>query len=197
MADEANVDNGTQEQTEQKSEETVTIEQFRGLQKQLEETRKAQSGSDRTVAELRKLLEEKEKAAEDAGKSAEQKYAERIAEIENKLKQAETEKTRATQESLAVRLLSDAGFKKTPKIFGRLVGNSDDETTALIQDYIEDMKARDAAEFLDDARANAVKPRDSNVKIQDGKSIHDYTDAELKKMPPDVVDKLFEAARNK
>jgi len=194
MAEEkANPDEGTGEQEKQ----TVTAEQFEELQRQLEETRKAQSGSDRTVAELRKKLEEKEREAESAGKSAEEKAAERIAEIEKKLADAERDRLKATQESLAVRLLSDAGVTKTPKIFSRLVGESEDETKALIQEYLEDIQELRAAGTLEEAKKNGMKPRDSNVTIQDGKSIHDYTDAELKAMPDDVFEKLFERAKMK
>lgn len=181
---------------EQTEEQTVTAEQFEELRKQLEETKKAQSGSDRTVAELKKRLEEKEKELSDAGKTAEQKAAERIAEFEKKLEMAERERLNAKQESLAIRLLSDAGITKTPKIFGRLIGNTDEETTALIQDYVEEISAIREAEKDEYVKSNGRKVRDSNTDVL-GKSILEMTDAEIASLSPEEFNKKVEAEKAK
>ena len=92
--------NGEQDETQ-----TVTAEQFEEIKRQLEETRKAQSGSDRTVAELRKALEQKEQEASNEKKTVQQQAEERIAEIEKKLQQAERDRFTATQKGLAQQLL--------------------------------------------------------------------------------------------
>ena len=121
-------------------EQTVTYEQFFQLQKKLDETKSAQSGSDRRVQELTELLKQREQAAENDKKSADEKSAERMAAIEQKLADAEREKKLAMQRSVAMELLSEVGLK-SPKFLDRLIGEDAETTKALVKEYIEDKQA--------------------------------------------------------
>lgn len=189
MADETNPVETTEEQTEEK--QTVSAEQFEALQKQLEETRKAQSGSDRTVQELKELLKQREQEAEEQQKTAEQKMAERMAEIESKLQSAEKEKSYMAQKSQAVEMLSAEGLK-APKYIDRLIGDNEAETQELIAAYIEEKKA-------DALNANADYAKKNGRKLESGKpdfkTIDDYSTAEIKAMTAEEFDKVM--ARSK
>jgi membrane-associated HD superfamily phosphohydrolase len=138
MSDEANPVEGTEEQ--ETNEQAAMAKQLEALQKQLEETRSAQSGSDRRVQELTKLLEQREKAAEEEKKTAEEKMAERMADIENQLQAERRDKQLALQRSVAVELLSEVGLKP-PKYLDRLIGEDAETTEALIKEYIADKQA--------------------------------------------------------
>ena len=181
---------GTEEQTTEEVQ-TVTIEQFEDLRKQLEETRKAQSGSDRTVTELRKALELKEKEAVEVGKTQEEKFAERLKQIETELEATKTEKQRAIQKNLAMQLLGDEGVKP-PKYLDRLIGTTSEETEAFIKDYIED--------HLETELSAADKYVKSNGrKIEKGKSdiktIDQYSDEEIKMMSDSELLKIQERSK--
>ena len=139
-----------------------------------------------------KLLAEK-KETEKASKTEK----ERIADLERKIEIAEKEKNKAKQETLALRLLSDAGIKQTPKIFDRLVGESDGETSELIKTYLDDIEDFRASEKLEEAKRHGVKPRDSNSKVIDNRPITDFTEQELRSMSFDQRQKMFEAELSK
>lgn len=197
MADaEANPAVETEEQgegQEEKQEQTVTAEQFAELQRQLEETRKAQSGSDRTVAELRKALEQKEKDAANAEKTAQQQAEERIAEIEKKLQQAEAEKQRATQRGLAQQLLSEEGIK-APSFLDRLIGSQDEETEAAVKEYIESIKQTKLSAADEFARKNGRKVTETD-KSKGGGTLDDYTDEQIQAMTNEEFLKVMERSK--
>ena len=127
-------------ETEVQKEETITMEQFEQLTKQLQETKSAQSGSDRRVQELQKLLDDREKSAAEDKKTADEKAAERMAAIEKELSDAKREKQLAMQRSVAMELLSEVGLK-APKYLDRLIGEDAETTQELIKSYIEDKQA--------------------------------------------------------
>ena len=178
MATEVNVEEKTQEQAEEK--QAVTIEQLEALQTQLEATRKAQSGSDRTVKELQDLLKQRETEAEESQKSEKQKFDDRLKQLEDAKNEAEQSALAEKQRNLAMQLLNAQGIK-APTFLTRLIGKDDDETTANIEEYIK--------EKLDDKLAIADSfAKDHGVKIQKGngdqsmKALGDMTDAEIDAM---------------
>ncbi len=204
MADEnVNPDEGTEEQEEK---QTVTAEQFEELKnqlnetkKQLEETRKAQSGSDRTVAELREEIKKKEQALSNVEKTAEQKYEERLAEMEKKIHETERERTLASQRSVAVELLNNEGLR-APKYLDRLIGEDEEATKALISEYIEDKKATKLEERQEYAKGNGRKVNSGDGSKYSGMSYKDMANLpaeEFRQIPSDVVDKAIEAELKK
>ena len=172
---------------------TVTIEQFEELRKQLEETRKAQSGSDRTVTELRKALELKEKEAENASKTQEEKFAERLQQIEDELNSTKAEKQRAILKNHAMQLLTENGVK-SPKYLDRLIGKDAEETEELIMAYVEDQLETKLS------AADEIAKRGGR-KIEKGKSdmrmLSDYTDEELASMSDDELLKVQERSKTR
>lgn len=194
MAEEkANPDVETEEQDKgqrDKTEQTVTREQFAELQRQLEETRKAQSGSDRTVAELRKALEQKEQEAANAEKTAQQKAEERIAEIEKKLQAAEAEKERATQRGVAQQLLSDEGIK-APKFLDRLIGKDGEETEAMVKEYIETVKQTKLSAADEFAKKNGRKITETDKSGGPG-TFDDYTPEQVKAMTTEQYEAVWQ-----
>lgn len=129
-----------EEKTGEETEQTVTYEQFVELQKRLDETKSAQSGSDRRVQELTELLKQREQAAAEEKKTSEEKMAERMAEIESQLQNERRDKQLALQRGVAVELLSEVGLKP-PKYLDRLIGEDAETTEALIKEYIADKQA--------------------------------------------------------
>jgi hypothetical protein len=198
MADEkdATQGEGTEEQTEEK--QTVTAEQFAELQKQLEETRRAQSGSDRTVAELKKLLEQERAEKENASKTAEEKFAERIAALEAQTKQAEQKARMASLRSKATDLLTEAGLK-APAFLDRLIGDDDEATEELVKAYIEDKQetlteGRKSFAKENGRRVTGTEQPDNNL---DYAKLNRLSDEEVKNIPADVLDAIMEAAMKK
>jgi len=198
MAEEkANPAEGTEEQKEEK--QTVTAEQFAELQKQLEETRKAQSGSDRRVKELTDLLKEKEQKANDAEKSAEQKFAERIAALEQKAQQSDKAAHMAQQKAVAIGLLGDAGLK-APKFLDRLIGENAEETQTLINDYIETLNGQKLSAAEEFAKKNGRTVTDPDKGGYGGMSYQQLVqlpEAEFNAIPPEIIDKAIEAERKR
>jgi septal ring factor EnvC (AmiA/AmiB activator) len=195
MADEQTTQAAGTEEHEEEQEQTVTAEQFEELKRQLEETRKAQSGSDRTVAELRKQLEQKEKEAETAEQSAMEKAQERIAEIEQRLQQAEREKQLATQRNIATKLLSDEGLK-APSFLDRLIGDSEEETEAAVKEYIEALNQTKLSAADEFARKNGRKVTDTEQKGWSGmtyKQMAQLSPEEFNKIPSEVVEKAMKS----
>lgn len=129
---------GTEEQNE--GNQAAMAKQLEALQKQLEETKSAQSGSDRRVQELTELLKQREQAAAEEKKTAEEKMAERMADIEKQLQAERRDKQMALQRSVAVELLSEVGLKP-PKYLDRLIGEDAETTEAMIKEYIADKQA--------------------------------------------------------
>jgi septal ring factor EnvC (AmiA/AmiB activator) len=170
------------EEEGKEDEQAVTAEQLAEVKRQLEETRKAQSGSDKRVKELQEMLKQKEREAEEAEKSAEQKAEERIAEIEKKLQQAEREKQHATQRGLAQQLLSDEGIK-APSFLDRLIGESDEETEAAVKEYIESIKQTKLSAADEFAKKNGRK-------VEGGKSGGPTTYEDLKGMSREEIEAL-------
>ena len=186
----------TEEQTEgqeAQQEQTVTAEQFAELQRQLEETRKAQSGSDRRVKELMEQLKQKEQEATEAEQTAEEKLSERIAEMERKVQEAEREKATATQRSLATQMLSDEGLK-APSFLNRIIGESDDETEAAVKEYIETIKASKLSAADEFARKNGRRVTETD-KSKGGGTLEDYTDEQIQAMSDKEFGEVMERSK--
>lgn len=185
----------TEEQGESQETQgqTVTAEQFAEIQRQLEETRKAQSGSDRRVKELMEQLKQKEQEAENAEKSAEEKLSERIAEMEKKLQQAEQEKALATQRALAQQLLSDEGLK-APSFLNRLIGGDDEETEAAVKEYIETVKESKLSAADEFARKHGRKVTETE-KSKGGGTLEDYTDEQIRAMSDKEFAEVMERSK--
>lgn len=198
MAEEnANQAERTEEQKEEK--QTVTAEQFAELQKQLEETRKAQSGSDRRVKELTDMLKQKEQEASEAEKTAEQKFAERIAALEAKAKESDRAAQRAQQRSVAIGLLSQEGLK-APGFLDRLIGENEEETQTLIKDYIDTLKGQKLSAAEEFARQNGRTVTDPDKGGYGGmsyKQLVQLPEAEFNKIPQEIIDKAVEAERKR
>ena len=176
-------------------EQTVTYEQFIQLQKKLDETKSAQSGSDRRVQELTELLKQREQAAENDKKSADEKSAERMAAIEQKLADAEREKKLAMQRSVAMELLSEVGLK-APKFLDRLIGEDAETTQALVKDYIEDKQASVLQGKDEVARAHGRTVTKTDPTGYGGmtyQQMQALPDAEFSKIPSSVVEQAVEA----
>ena len=176
-------------------EQTVTYEQFIQLQKKLDETKSAQSGSDRRVQELTELLKQREQAAENDKKSADEKSAERMAAIEQKLADAEREKKLAMQRSVAMELLSEVGLK-SPKFLDRLIGEDAETTQALVKEYIEDKQASVLQGKDEVARAHGRTVTKTDPTGYGGmtyQQMQALPDAEFKKIPSSVVEQAVEA----
>ena len=176
-------------------EQTVTYEQFVQLQKKLDETKSAQSGSDRRVQELTELLKQREQAAENDKKSADEKSAERMAAIEQKLADAEREKKLAMQRSVAMELLSEVGLK-SPKFLDRLIGEDAETTQALVKDYIEDKQASVLQGKDEVARAHGRTVTKTDPTGYGGmtyQQMQALPDAEFNKIPSSVVEQAVEA----
>ena len=176
-------------------EQTVTYEQFIQLQKKLDETKSAQSGSDRRVQELTELLKQREQAAENDKKSADEKSAERMAAIEQKLADAEREKKLAMQRSVAMELLSEVGLK-SPKFLDRLIGEDAETTKALVKEYIEDKQASVLQGKDEVARAHGRTVTKTDPTGYGGmtyQQMQALPDAEFSKIPSSVVEQAVEA----
>ena len=176
-------------------EQTVTYEQFIQLQKKLDETKSAQSGSDRRVQELTELLKQREQAAENDKKSADEKSAERMAAIEQKLADAEREKKLAMQRSVAMELLSEVGLK-APKFLDRLIGEDAETTKALVKEYIEDKQASVLQGKDEVARAHGRTVTKTDPTGYGGmtyQQMQALPDAEFNKIPSSVVEQAVEA----
>ena len=193
MAEEANPAEGTEEPKDEN--QTVTYEQFVELQKKLEETKSAQSGSDRRVQELTELLKQREQAAEQEKKSAEEKMAERMAQIESELQAERRDKQLALQRSIAVEMLGEVGLK-APKYLDRLIGEDAESTEALIKEYIEDKQAAvlQGKDEVAKAHGRTVTKTDSTgYGGMTYKEMSALSKAEFAKIPSDVVDKAMDA----
>lgn len=177
MSDEVKtVDESTQE--EETVEQTVTREQFEELQRQLEETRKAQSGSDRTVKELQDRLKQKEQEVEETKKTSQEKLQEEISKIKADLEAEREAKHRAELRGYANELLSEAGMKT--KLIDRFIGQDLEETEANIKLFIDEEKERRAKDFSEYARKNGRTIQDSN---EDGGLLTKEQIAERMKVP--------------
>jgi len=189
-----NQDNGTEDQNTET--QAVTLEQFEALNKQLEESKKmfddlkkAQSGSDNKVTELQKLLKQKE----EAGKTEEQKFSERLAEIERERDQEKKERQKAVLKGLAIELLNEKKIS-APKYLNRLIGDDEEETQALINDYIEErlsIELQTADEF---AKKNGRKVQKSK-NTGDMKTLDDYSDEEIEAMSASEFQKIQDRSR--
>ena len=185
-----------EETTQESKKQTVTIEQF-------EEMRKIQSGLDRTITDLQKQLKQKDeavetakKAAEEKEKSIEQRNAEMLTKITERLNQAEAQKTYAENKSLATQLLVAKGLK-VPRYIDRLIGKDDAETTAFINAYIDDWEDEHAASKDREAKSKGRKIEAPNMTTVDGMSYADMQalpTEEFNKLPTALVIKAMEAA---
>lgn len=166
MADEANTET-REETTEAQDEvrtETESADQLSTIQqeleatkKALEETRKAQSGSDKAVQELRKQLEQKDQEVNKAKMSAEEKAELAL----QKLADAEKKAFKAEQKSRVIDALNKQSIPAPPRI-DRLIGETDEETDELVKDHIEYVQAIKASGELERAKANGRTPRSPN-----------------------------------
>lgn len=182
-----------------KDKQAVTAEQLEELKKQLEETKKAQSGSDKRVKELQEQLKQKELEAQEAEKSAEQKMAERLAALEEKATAADQRAVLAQQKAIAIDLLGKEGLK-APKFLDRIIGGNDEETQALVSDYIEDRKSVKQEAAIEYAKQNGRTVTDPDKGGYGGmtyEQMQHLSDEEFRKIPQNVVDKAVEAAMKK
>jgi len=194
MAEETVVTEG--ENTEGQDLQTVTMEQFEEMNTQLaaskkmfDDLKKAQSGSDNKVTELQKLLKQKE----EDGKTEEQKYADRLTELENKNTATEAREQAAVLKGLAIQLLSE-NKTKAPKYLDRLIGKDAEETEALIMDYIEEDLAR-KLEAADEFAKNNGRTVQRNKGKGEMKTLDDYSDAEIDAMSSSEFEKIQNRSR--
>ena len=183
--------------------QTVTAEQFAALQKQyeasqkmFEDLKKAQSGSDKTVTELQKLLAQKEKERENEKLTNEEKNAKAIAELQAAIEQERSEKLYAVNKSLATQMLIDADLK-VPRLLDRLIGKTEEETLKFVNDYIEDRQDDIATEKDIYAKNNGRKVVDTTLKSMDAMSYEDMVNLPQDKfdaIPKDVVTKAMNTA---
>lgn len=201
MSDQTTEAETTQEQDHEQTEtadqsgESVAElkEQLQQMQKQLEETRKAQSGSDKQVQELRKQLEQKEQEVEQASKTAEEQWRERLEALEKKHQEAEQRATFEARRNEAIQMLSEEGLK-APKYIDRLISDDAEETEAAIKDYIEDMKQTQTQAADQYARQHGRKVTDTQKK-QSGGTYMDYTDEQIAAMSDKEFQQMMERSR--
>jgi hypothetical protein len=206
MSDEIidNQDVSTGDQTEEN--QTVTAEQFGALQKQLEESqkmfedlKKAQSGSDKTVTELQKLLKQKEQERANEKLTIEERNAKELAELRAAIEQERSEKLYIANESLAKQMLIDADIK-VPRTISRLIGKTEEETLKYVEDYIADWQDREAEKKDIYAKKGGRKVVDTTLKSMDAMSYEDMANLPQEKfdaIPKDVVNKAMNAALRK
>jgi DNA repair exonuclease SbcCD ATPase subunit len=195
MSDEQTTQAETTEEQEVEEPQTITREQFEALQKQLEETRSAQSGSDRRVQELTELLKQREQEAAEEKKTAEEKMTERMATIEKELEAEKRDKQVALQRSVAVELLSEAGLKP-PKYLDRLIGEDAEATEELIKDYIADKQAAVLQGKDEVAKKHGrvvTKTDPSGYGGMTYKEMAALPESEFNKIPSEVVEQAMEA----
>src|SRR6056297_2428468 len=194
MTDELNPGESTEE-VKETSEQAAMAKQLEALQAQLEETKKAQSGSDRRVQELTELLKQREQAAAEEKKSAEEKMAERMAEIESKLEAERHDKQMALQRSIAVELLSEVGLKP-PKYLDRLIGEDAEATEDLIKAYIAD-KQEAVLQGKDEVAKKhgrvVTKTDQTGYGGMTYKEMSALPAGEFNKIPSEVVEKAMES----
>lgn len=148
------------------------------LTAKLEATIAAQSGSDRKVAQLTAELTEARAAKETTVKTAE----ERIAELEQRAADADAKARRADLRSVG-RALLDAESLKPPAYFDRLIGNDEEETKALVAQYISEKKAEAVDQFnqnLSDNGRRVDGPKPEEVSSYD----------KLLQMPPEQLARM-------
>jgi len=179
------------ESTEEQEVKTVTLEQFAEVQKQNEEIqklfddlKKAQSGSDKAVTLLQQQLKQKE----EEGKSEEQKFADRVTELENKNTATEAREQAAVLKGLAIQLLSEKKVS-APKYLDRLIGKDAEETETLIMAYIEERLALELS-VADEFAKNNGRTVQKNKGKGDFKTIDEYSDAEIEAMSNSEFEKI-------
>lgn len=184
------------ENTEEQEAQTVTIEQFEEMNKKYEDLIKIQSGSDKAVTELQKLLKQKEVEIENEKKTAEQKLTDKMNEINERLDKSEKEKAYAVNKSLATQMLIDADLK-VPRTLDRLIGANEDETVKFIKAYIEDRADDHASEKDKEAKKYGRKIVDTTQKSIEKMSYEDMvklSDEKFNAIPQDLVNKAMNAA---
>lgn len=182
----------TEDQTTEEKAQTVTIEQFEELKAQLEATKSAQSGSDKTVKQLQDLLKQKEAEKEAAVRTE----SERIEAIEKELRNSKEREEKAVQEKIALGLLANEGLK-APGFLSKLIGKDDAETQANIAEYIEDHKTAGLQKADEIAKKSGRKIVDVNPGKYDGLTYAEMSalpNEEFDKIPQAIVDKVTTAA---
>ena len=189
-----NQDEGTEELTPEQFQAKFTEIQKQMAEKDrlLEEIKKAQSGSDKRVTELTEALKQKEADADNAKKSAEEQFAERVANLEKENAEAKRKALEAEQRSLAISLLNDKGLKP-PTFLQRLVGANDEETEKAITDYIE------AIEQTKKSVAEEFAKKHGRTIVDGGKpragTLDDYSDEELKRLTDEEFQKVMDRSK--
>jgi hypothetical protein len=194
------IDNQAVETEDPMVQEAVTMEQFEELKNSYAElakqneaillqngaVKKAQSGSDKTVTDLRKQLKEQE----DAGKTEVQLLAERLEAQEKKTAISEQKEIFANQKALALQILGIKGEGVgVPKRLDQWLGKDDEETEANIMEYIEEELAKQL-KFKDEFAKNNGRTVQRNKGKGDFKTLEDYSDAEIEAMSTTEFEKI-------
>jgi len=126
-------------ETTQVQVDTVTKAQFEELQRKFEQVVKAQSGSDKMVAELTKRLETEAEKAANAERTAEEKVMDRIAKLERETAESKAAKARAEFLSMAYEECHARGL---PKTLADKYGGDPSELSAYLDEVATQMTAK-------------------------------------------------------
>lgn len=178
----------TQEQPEQG---TVSRDEYESI-------KKAQAGSDKKVRELtaqveelKGVLKQKEQESQEAEQTWQQKLDERIVEMEKQMESERKEKNRAVLRAKAQQMLSESGVK-VPSFLDRFIADSEEDTVAAVQEYIEDKKTTKTEAADEFAKRHGRKPAPSK-REGNANTIDDYTDEQVDAM----TDEEFEAVMDR
>lgn len=178
----------TQEQPEQG---TVSRDEYESI-------KKAQAGSDKKVRELtaqveelKGVLKQKEQESQEAEQTWQQKLDERIVEMEKQMESERKEKNRAVLRAKAQQMLSESGVK-VPSFLDRFIADSEEDTVAAVQEYIEDKKTTKTEAADEFAKQHGRKPAPSK-REGNANTIDDYTDEQVDAM----TDEEFEAVMDR
>lgn len=171
--------------------QTVTAEQFAELQRKLEATVSAQSGSDKRVRELTKALNEARAEKEAVVKTE----TERLAELEKKWQAAEQDASHQRLKAFARGLLDEASIKP-PRYFDRLIGDDEEETKKWVLDFVEDEKARtaDRNKEFDRANGRTVSGPEKDV-ASTWDNLQNMSEDQLGQMDPKEIVRITREAR--
>ena len=151
------------------------------MQKQLEETRKAQAGSDKKVRELTDLLNKKKEEEEKQKKTAEQKVEE--------LRQQLAEKD---MREMRIRKATEAGISQAADLFDIDVRSEDG-----VDSFIETLNGIIEAEAQKRTEAEVDKRFPKGKKPQGGKRASELTYQDLLSMTDEEVQQLPDAEYNR
>jgi hypothetical protein len=175
---------------EQKGPDGPTAEQFAEVVKQLEETRKAQAGSDKKVAELNKMLEEARREKQTVEKTVE----ERVAELQQQLQAKDLSELRYKK-------ASEAGMPEVVKLWSIDTSTEDGlaQYIEALKGFIDEKKAKEveaeiAKRFPKGNAPQAGRKADSELTYED---LLAMDDTQLRSVPKDVQARIVAAAAKK